>query len=75
METDQPVRYGEPGKRYDFMVRRTYVYRDNQRLRGFEVLRLRRLGAAYQGVSIGRFLSEKQANDVAKYLAGKDFVE
>lgn len=76
METDDtPVRYSEPGKRYDFLVRRTYVYVGQHRARGFEVLRVRPRGHAFSGTSIGRFLDETQANQVAKYLSGKDFVE
>lgn len=75
IENDEPVRYGVPGKRWDFMVRHCYVYVGNHRSKGYEVLRIRPRGHAFSGMSMGRFLDGKQANEVAKYLSTKDFVE
>lgn len=78
METEEPVRYSVPGKRYDFLVRRCFVYtgpKRQHRAKGFEVLRVAPRGHAFAGSSLGRFLDESQAHHVAKYLSTKDFVE
>lgn len=75
METERPIRYGVPGKRWDFMVRRCFVHVGEHRSRGFEILRVRPRGHPFSGTSIGRFTDQAQAHEVAKYLATKDFWE